>query len=81
MHWVKFLNPYLSSRDMILLCKINISTELLKLLNRLKFLHKWLIMFSSKLCHTEDGSHIKCPVKTYGVSDGLSGDMLAAELA
>ena len=34
-------------------------------------------MFSSKLCHTKDGSHGKYPVKTCCVSDDLSGDMLA----
>ena len=36
-------------------------------------------MFSSQLCHKEDGSHEKCPVKTCGVSDDLSGDV-GAEL-
>ena len=34
-------------------------------------------MFSSKLCHTEDGSHGKYPVKTCCMSDDLFGDMLA----
>ena len=32
---------------------------------------------SSKLCHAEDGSHGKYPVKTCCVSDDLSRDMLA----
>ena len=34
-------------------------------------------MFFTKLCHTEDGSHGKYPVKTFCLSDDLSGDMLA----
>ena len=40
-------------------------------------LSSWLIMFSSKLCHTEDGSPGKYPVKTCCMSDDLSGYMLA----
>ena len=34
-------------------------------------------MFSSKLCHTEDGSRGKYPVKTCCMGDNLSGDMSA----
>ena len=48
---------------------------------RLNYLSSWLIMFSSKLCHTEDGSHGKKPVKTCCVSDDLSGGYVGAELA
>ena len=44
---------------------------------RLNYSSSRLIMFSSKLCHTEDGSYGKYPVKTCCVSDDLSGDMLA----
>ena len=33
-------------------------------------------MFSSKVIHSEDGSHGKYPVKTCCVSADLSGDML-----
>ena len=33
-------------------------------------------MFSLKLCHTEDRSHGKYPVKKCDTSDDLSGEML-----
>ena len=50
----------------------------MKLSNELlKFLHKWLILFSSKVYHTEDGSNGKYPVKICEVSDDLFGDMWA----
>ena len=62
MHRAKFLDSYPSSGDIILHCKIKILY-----IELLKFLRKWLIVF-----HTEDGYHGKC-----GVSDELSGDMLA----